>query len=94
MKNKVNLSELKQHIKKLIIEIIQENQLDEVVGGQINVGDVFTLIGDIGIFKKGEKVEVKDKKNIGGEVKITLSNDQGKTDDFTLDIDDDFEELV
>ena len=94
MKRKVNLSEFKQQIKKLIIEIIQENQLDEVMGGQINVGDVFTLIGDIGVFKKGEKVEVKDKKNIGGEIKITLSNNQGKTDEFTLDANDDFEELV
>ena len=94
MKRKVNLSEFKQQIKKLIIEIIQENQLDEVMGGQINVGDVFTLIGDIGVFKKGEKVEVKDKKNIGGEIKITLSNNQDKTDEFTLDANDDFEELV
>ena len=62
--------------------------------GQINVGDTFTLTGDIGIFKKGEKVEVKDKKNMGNEVKIILSNDLGKTDDFILDIDDDFEELI
>lgn len=94
MKSKVNLNELKQHIKKLIIEILQEDKLDEVAGEQIKKGDIFTLIGDIGKFKKGEKVEVTDKKNIGGEVKITLSNDKGITDTFTLDINDDFEELV
>lgn len=94
MKNKVSLNELKQQIKEYIIEILEEAQLNETTGGQINVGDTFTLTGDIGIFKQGEKVEVKDKKNMGNEVKIILSNDLGKTDDFILDIDDDFEELV
>ena len=94
MKNKVSLNELKQQIKEYIIEILEEVQLNEVIGGQINVGDTFTLTGDIGIFKKSEKVEVKDKKNMGNEVKIILSNDLGKTDDFILDIDDDFEELI
>lgn len=89
-----NLSELKKEINELLDDILEENQLKEVTTGQINVGDVFTLSSDIGLFKSGDRVEVKDKGVYGNDVKIVLSNDQGITDEFLLDINDDFEELM
>jgi hypothetical protein len=88
-----NTNELKKEINEILDDILQEDQLKEIQGSQINVGDVFTLNSDIGLFKSGETVQVKDKKVYGSEIKIILSNDQGVTDDFLLDINDDFEQL-
>jgi hypothetical protein len=81
-------------LKKEINDLFEDTQLDEIKVGQIDVGDVFTLTSDIGLFKRGEKVQVKDKGVYGNDVKLILSNDQGITDEFLLDIDDDFEELI
>ena len=68
--------------------------LKEVKATQISVGDIFTLGGDLGEFKKGEKVEVQDKGTYGADIKISLSNNQGTTDEFYIDKNDDFEELL
>jgi hypothetical protein len=67
--------------------------LKEIKEVQIKVGDDFALRGDIGIFKKGEMVEVTDKKMFGNDVELTLSNNKGKEDKFYLDKNDNFEEL-
>ena len=88
-----NLNKLKKKITEIVDDILEETQLEEIMTGQINVGDVFTLNSDIGLFKKGDKVEVKDKGVYGNDIKIILSNDQGITDEFLLDINDDFEAL-
>ena len=79
-------------LKKKITEIINYT-LEEIKTSQINVDDIFTLNDDIGLFKKGDKVRVKDKGVYGNDVKLILSNDQGITDEFILDINDDFEAL-
>lgn len=67
--------------------------LKEIKEVQIKVGDSFALRGDIGIFKKGETVEVTNKRLYGNDVELTLSNGKGKEDKFYLDKNDDFEEL-
>jgi hypothetical protein len=67
--------------------------LKEVKETQIKIGDDFALRGDIGIFKKGEMVTVTNKKLVGNDVELTLSNGKGKEDKFYLDKNDDFEEL-
>jgi hypothetical protein len=89
----MKLNGLRELIKEELKRAIEKNQLEEIKGSQIEVGDIFTLTGDIGLFKKGEKVQVKDKKIYGNDIKIILSNDQGITDDFLIDINDDFEQL-
>ena len=67
--------------------------LKEVKEVQIKIGDDFVLRGNIGIFKKGEMVTVINKKLVGNDVELTLSNGNGKEDTFYLDKNDDFEEL-
>jgi hypothetical protein len=89
-----NVDELKKEINEIVDDILQETQLEEIMTSQINVGDVFTLSSDIGLFKRGDRVEVKDKGMYGNDVKLILSNNQGITDEFLLDIDDDFEALT
>jgi hypothetical protein len=89
-----NMSELKKEINEIVDDILEETQLEEIMTSQINVGDVFTLSSDIGLFKRGDRVEVKDKGMYGNDVKLILSNNQGITDEFLLDIDDDFEALT
>jgi flagellar motor protein MotB len=84
---------LKKEINEMLDDILEETQLEEIMTSQINVGDVFTLSSDIGLFKRGDRVKVKDKGMYGNDVKIILSNDQGITDEFLLDINDDFEAL-
>jgi hypothetical protein len=88
----LNYRQAKEKIRRTT-DFMNEAQLEEIKGSQIDVGDVFTLNGDIGLFKSGETVQVKDKKMYGNDIKIILSNDQGVTDDFLIDIDDDFEQL-
>lgn len=93
--NGVNQKEkLKKEINEILDDILEETQLEEIMTSQINVGDVFTLSSDIGLFKRGDRVEVKDKGMYGNDVKLILSNNQGITDEFLLDIDDDFEALT
>jgi hypothetical protein len=67
--------------------------LKEVQEVQIKIGDDFILRGDIGIFKKGDIVTVTNKKLVGNDIELTLSNGKGKEDKFYLDKNDDFEEL-
>jgi hypothetical protein len=89
-----NLDELKKEVNEIMDDILQETYLEEIKTSQIEVGDVFTLSSDIGLFKRGDRVEVKDKRMYGNDVKLILSNNQGITDEFLLDIDDDFEALT
>jgi hypothetical protein len=67
--------------------------LKEVQEVQIKIGDDYVIRGDISVFKKGELVTVVDKKLVGDDVELTLSNGKGKEDTFYLDKNDDFEEL-
>jgi len=68
-------------------------KINEIKAVSIQVGQIFTLSGDIGKFKKGEKIKVKEKKMYGDDIKLILINSQGITDDFYLDKNDDFEQL-
>lgn len=68
-------------------------KINEIKAISIQVGQTFTLSGDIGKFKKGEKVKVKEKKMYGDDIKLVLIDSQGVTDDFYLDKNDDFEQL-
>jgi hypothetical protein len=67
--------------------------LKEVQEVQIKIGNDYVIRGDIGVFKKGDLVTVIDKKLVGNDVELTLSNGKGKKDTFYLDKNDDFEEL-
>jgi hypothetical protein len=68
--------------------------LNEVKATSLTVGETFTLSGDIGNFKEGEKVSVDDILPFGNDVELHLSNSKGVKDTFYLDINDDFEQLV
>jgi hypothetical protein len=67
--------------------------LKEVQEVQIKIGNDYVIRGDIGVFKKGDLVTVIDKKLVGNDIELTLSNGKGKKDTFYLDKNDDFEEL-
>jgi len=67
--------------------------LKEVQEVQIKVGNDYVIRGDIGVFKKGDTVTVINKKLVGNDIELTLSNGKGKEDKFYLDKNDDFEEL-
>jgi len=67
--------------------------LKEVKATSIKVGNTFTLSGDIGKFKKGEKVTVTKTKPNGDDIELYLKNKSGVIDVFYLDKNDNFEEL-
>lgn len=67
--------------------------ISEVKAMSIKKGNIFTLSGDIGKFKIGEKVTVDDVKPTGNDIEVHLSNEEGITDTFYLDSNDNFEEL-
>lgn len=71
-----------------------EQYLNEVKATQIGVGNKFTLAGNLGIFSKGEQVEVIKITPFGNDIEIKLSNKNGDKDVFYLDKNDDFEELL
>jgi len=71
---------------------LDEGQIDEIRGDQISVGDVFTLSGDIGKFRKGSKVRVASVKPSGNDIELTLVSGTIK-DTFFLDKNDEFEGL-
>ena len=67
--------------------------LDEIKATAIRTGNTFTLSGDIGKFKKGEKVTVTKVRPNGDDIELHLSNKSGITDILYLDKNDDFIEL-
>jgi hypothetical protein len=71
-----------------------QQYLNEVKATQIAVGNQFTLSGDIGKFVKGDKVEIIKVTPFGNDIEIKLTNEEGTTDTFYLDKNDDFEELT
>ena len=71
---------------------LDEGILSEIKAEQISIGDMFTLSGDIGKFKKGTKVRVASVEPSGNDIKLTLTNGANK-DTFYLDRGDDFEGL-
>jgi hypothetical protein len=82
-------------MKKYLNEIKKIQQyLNEVKATSLTVGETFTVSGDIGKFKEGEKVSVDDIRPFGNDVELHLSNSEGVKDTFYLDINDDFEQLV
>jgi hypothetical protein len=83
-----SLNELKKEINEIVDDILEETQLNEITAGDIEVDEVFTLNGSMGPFKSGERVRVTDKRMFGQQIHIYLSNDQGVTDDFIIDSED------
>lgn len=67
--------------------------LNEIKAISIRTGDTFALNGDIGQFKKGDKVTIDQVRPVGADVELHISNQNGLTDTFYLDKNDDFEEL-
>ncbi len=82
------LDELKKELNEIINDILEETQLNELTAGSISVDDTFTLNGDLGPFKSGDKVRVTDKRMFGSQIHIYLSDDQGNADDFIIDAED------
>ena len=68
--------------------------LNEVRATSITQGKTFKLSGDIGKFVAGETVTVDSVNTFGNDIELELSNDEGITDTFYLDRNDDFEELI
>lgn len=62
--------------------------INEIKAVQIKVGSTFNMSDDLGNFKKGEEVTVDDVELSGMDFVITLSNNNGVTDTFYLDRDD------
>jgi hypothetical protein len=73
--------------------MLMKELLNEIKATVIRTGDTFTLIGDIGQFKAGETVTIDQVRPTGEDIEIHLSNDNGLSDVFYLDKNDDFEEL-
>jgi hypothetical protein len=73
--------------------MLMKELLNEIKATVIRTGDTFTLTGDIGQFKAGETVNIDQVRPTGEDIEIHLSNDNGLTDVFYLDKNDDFEEL-
>ena len=62
--------------------------INELKAMYLNVGDVFTMSADLGKFTKGEQVTVKNIESSGEDVVVTLVNDEGTTDTFYFDKDE------
>lgn len=99
LKDPVKVSILNEILKKfdLQIQINEEeeddNLLNEIKAIRIKIGDVYTLSSDLGNFKAGDKITVSNKKPFGDDWQITMINDKGIKDIFTIDKDDEFESL-
>ena len=63
----------------------------EIKAGSVKVGAEYTLMAQLGKLNKGDKVKVDDVEAYGNDVKITLVNQDGVSDFFILDRNDDFE---
>jgi hypothetical protein len=76
--------------KKQMSELYNKTKkyLDEAKVSTISRGDKFTLSSDLGKFKKGEEIEIINKKPDGDDIKLTLFNGKVK-DIFYLDKNDD-----
>jgi hypothetical protein len=80
-------------LKKLIKESLKKyRKIEEIKVTSISIGDEFILSDDLGKFKKGEKIEILNKRPDGDDIKLTLYNGKFK-DTFYLDKNDDIEEL-
>ena len=62
--------------------------INELKAMYLNAGDVFTMSADLGKFTKDEQVTVKNIEPSGEDVVVTLINDEGTTDTFYFDKDD------
>lgn len=81
-------------LRKLVKEELEKyrKKIEETKITSINVGDTFTLSGDLGKFKKGEKIKIVSKIPYGDDIELTISNNKIK-DIFHIDKNDDIEEL-
>lgn len=68
-----------------------KSQLNEVQANLLKQGKKYTMIDDIGIFKKGEEVIIDSVRPYGSEIQIKLIGSKGKTDTFIIDINDNLE---
>jgi len=82
-------SELQQIIKEEFNNVMNEM----ATASSFKEKDQFTLSGNMGKFKTGEKVTVVSKKAFGNDIALTLSNGT-ETDTFYLDRNDDIGELA
>lgn len=60
---------------------------------KITQGESFKLAGNIGTFKKGEKVTIYNIRHTKEDVEIHLKNGKGVKDVFYMDKSDNFEDL-
>lgn len=65
--------------------------VNEIKAGSVKVGAEYTLMAQLGKLNNGDKVKVDDVEAYGNDVKITLVNQDGVSDFFILDRNDDFE---
>lgn len=65
--------------------------VNEIKAGSVKVGAEYTLMARLGKLNNGDKVKVDDVEAYGNDVKITLVNQDGVSDFFILDRNDDFE---
>jgi len=89
LKNNIYGLSLNEDQEDLLTE--DEVKLQEVKGLEIKPGLNFTIQGDLGKFKQGEKVNVIAVNNFSNEIQFTLRNDQGTEDTFIMDINDKFD---
>jgi hypothetical protein len=62
--------------------------INELKAMYLNVGDVFTMSADLGNFTEGEQVTVENIEPSGEDVVVTLTNNEGATDTFYFDKDE------
>jgi hypothetical protein len=62
--------------------------INELKAMYLNVGDVFTMSADLGNFTEGEQVTVENIESSGEDVVVTLTNNEGATDTFYFDKDE------
>ena len=83
-------TQLQENEDDLLTE--DEVKLQEIKGLEITPGETFDIQGDLGKFKRGEKVTVKAVNTFGQEIQFTLRNETGVEDTFIMDVNDKFED--
>jgi hypothetical protein len=62
--------------------------INEVKATAIEINSSYILSADLGNFKKGEKITVKNIEPSGEDIVVTFSNDKNESDTFYLDKND------
>lgn len=75
-------------------QLDEDIDLTEVKAIELKVGADFDVQGDIGKFKKGDKVTVTKKVPTGEDIELHLKNQNGVEDVFYIDKDDDVSDIT